>query len=443
MTLSYKGLPEGSFAMPGPLRERLNGLVIAGAKYGTFSLDVLDQIDNEVPPTTGARSIMYDSTGEPVAVTERLSRVVLPLGAVSWEQVQTEGESFTSVADWRIGHEEFWSQFLDEIRTHTNDPHWMMSDDTLAVYETFRLTDTLPRAHAGRYPVVELIIAADDIEEVSTLLFDLDTVGIEELTVDLLTTPSRRNQSVLDSPIALRSGFASFAAAVAAEAELPKKWNPRFEVIVGDDWLDTWREHFDPIRAGRLIIAPAWRATEDEVLNHPEMLSRVAGDMVVWLDPGRAWGTGAHQSTRLALLALQKRSVQEASVLDVGCGSGILAVSALMLGASSALCTDVESTAATVTMENAERNSVGDSCRATSTPVQDLRGTFDLVLANILAPVLIELAPHLRARLARNGYIILSGLIEEQEARVLAAFGDMKLVDRNTEGSWVCLTLHQ
>jgi ribosomal protein L11 methyltransferase len=425
------------FATPGPLRERLSGLAMAGAKTATFSLAVFDEIDGDVVGP-GTRSVMQDSNQRNLAIVEIDQRVTMRLADVTFDQVALEGESFESVEDWRVGHEAFWKQFLDEIRTHTNDPTWSVDDNTPVILETFRVTEVLPHADDGRYPVVELCVAAADAEMASTELYDLDTIGIEELNLSSLTTVPHQ---IGDGFIGLRAGFASAKDAVAAEAALRAKYPARFEVIVGDDWLDTWREHFDPVRIGRLVIVPSWRSDEPEVMANPELAHPRANDIVVPLDPGRSWGTGGHPSTRLALKALQEIDVEDSSVLDVGCGSGVLAVCALRLGAASALGTDIESGAVAVTNDNAERNGVGDSCRAVSTPLNELRGNFDLVLANILAPVLIELAPLLRSHVARRGLLILSGLILEQESRVVAAFGDMAVLRRHTEGNWVSITL--
>ena len=167
--------------------------------------------------------------------------------------------------------------------------------------------------------------------------------------------------------------------------------------------------------------------------------------VVVRLDPKRAWGTGAHASTRLALSNLQLGQVElgGASVIDVGCGSGVLAIAALLLGASSAYGIDVDRTAIPVTMENARRNGVHDRCQAAFEPLHECMHTYDVVLANILAPVLIELAPDLQ-RVARPGAIIvLAGLIEEQRERVIAAFDASELVRVTSDGSWCSLVLRR
>jgi ribosomal protein L11 methyltransferase len=445
---AYDDLPNTTFAMPGPLRERLSGLVMAGVKTGTFGLQVFDEIEPEEVLSPGTLSVLRASNNQPLAIVEQVSQQYLRLGDVTWEQVDSEGESFRSIADWRHGHEVFWAQFLEEIRTHTNDPHWEINDDTIVSYETLRVVETLPHAHDGRYPVVELIVPLAEAELASSDLYDLETIGIEELPISALITPDRAGETLAppDRFVCLRAGFASVGAAVHAESELSRNWHPRFEVIVGDDWLDSWREHFDPVRAGRIVIVPAWRLNDPAVTNHPEYLSAQSNtnDIVLSLDPQRSWGTGGHQSTRLALLSLQKLNVQNASILDVGCGSGVLAIAALLLGAAQALGTDIESGSVSVTHDNAERNGVRSRCEAITTPIADITHTYDVVLANILAPVLIDLALHLKARTGNLGTLILAGLINDQEQRVVTAFHPMVVTDRIVEGNWVSLTLqHQ
>jgi ribosomal protein L11 methyltransferase len=415
------------FATPGPLRERLSGLVLAGAKTAAFDLYDLARFDALGVPTAGSRWTMHDSVGRPLAILETESVRLLPMADVLWDDVNDEGESFTSVAHWRAGHERYWSAFVDEIRTDTGDPTWHLNDDTIVVCEHFRVVERLAAADEGRYPVVELSADSTNAELVATELFDLDTIGIEELGVD-------------GSNARFRAGFASDEAAVAAERwiwENAPAWKPRFEVIVGDDWLDAWREHFEPVAIGGLVIVPDWgEAAPSDV---------PAGLVPLLLDPKRAWGTGAHSSTKLVLQSLQSDALEVAGrrVLDVGCGSGILAIASLLLGAKSAHGIDVERSAIPVTLQNAERNGVGARCTAEWEPLDNHTRTYDIVLANILAPVLIELAPHIVRVTEQGGMIVLAGLIETQVDRVVEAFVGCRRVTSNCDGTWRALVLQR
>ena len=326
----------------------------------------------------------------------------------------------------------------------------------------------------SRYPVVECVVPIDDLEWASAELYELGTVGIEELDTAALTSPwtnepnaspqSRDCASNTNNPdstdktdkielVGLRAGFPSETMAHAAaaflldgEAERRVPWKPRVEIIVGDDWLDAWREHFEPLRAGRIVVAPAWKRHDGSLTNDPILATLSAQDIVVWLEPGRAWGTGAHASTSLCLSALQRElspAPEFKHVLDVGCGSGVLAVATLLLGASSAYGVDIDETSPVVTMENAKRNGVGVRCRASTESLSEVSGTYELVLANILAPVLIALATEIANRVTPGGALILAGLIEEQRERVLAAYPAFVVEHTEYQGEWVGLTLRR
>ena len=224
------------------------------------------------------------------------------------------------------------------------------------------------------------------------------------------------------------------------------KFPGNVEIIVGDDWLDAWREYFEPLRAGRIVVAPAWKQHDGSLADDPLLADLSAQDIVLWLEPARAWGTGAHSSTSLCLSALQRQLAlkpESSHVLDVGCGSGVLAVAALLLGASSAYGIDIDETSPGVTLENAERNGVADCCRASTEPVGELSGTYGIVLANILAPVLIDLAADITNRVAPGGALLLAGLIEEQRERVLAAYPGFVVEHAEHQGEWFGLTLRR
>jgi ribosomal protein L11 methyltransferase len=323
----------------------------------------------------------------------------------------------------------------------------------------------------SRYPVVECVVPIDDLEWASAELYELGTVGIEELNPAALTSPrtnepnaspqARDRASNTNNPdrtdrtefVGLRAGFPSEAMAQAAalflldgEAERRVPWQPTVEIIVGDDWLDAWREHFEPLRAGRIVVAPAWKRHDGSLANDPILVTLCAQDIVVWLEPGRAWGTGAHASTSLCLSALQRElslDPESKHVLDVGCGSGVLGVASLLAGASSVYGVDIDETSPGVTMENAERNGVALRCRASTESLSQVSGTYELVLANILAPVLIELSLDIAKRVAVGGALVLAGLIEEQRDRVLAAYPSFVVEHTDHQGEWVGLTLRR
>lgn len=210
--------------------------------------------------------------------------------------------------------------------------------------------------------------------------------------------------------IALAAAAADPAALVAAAAALSAMAPPGFTVapVEEEDWVRRSQSQFAPIRvAGRLWIVPSWHTPPDPAA------------IVVRLDPGLAFGTGSHVSTRLVLQYLERNMRAGERVLDYGCGSGILAVVAGKLGAGEIVATDIDPQALETSLANAADNGVVLDVTA---PESLPRGAFDLVLANILAGPLIALEPVLAARTRAGGRIVLSGILESQAAEVAAAY---------------------
>jgi ribosomal protein L11 methyltransferase len=209
---------------------------------------------------------------------------------------------------------------------------------------------------------------------------------------------------------------------------------PEVVPVSQEDWAEGWKQHFSAVRIGRrLVVKPTW-----------EDFLAVAGDVVVNLDPGMAFGTGTHGTTRLcldALAALFDGPSPPQRVLDVGTGSGILAIAAAALGARRTLACDVDAEACRIASENAALNGVGDHLEVTLEPLSALAGDYDLVLANILAEENIRLANELVGRVAPGGALILSGILLEKEALVIEAFAAFALtgpgITRREE--WSCL----
>jgi len=185
---------------------------------------------------------------------------------------------------------------------------------------------------------------------------------------------------------------------------------PAFTVarVEDEDWVRRSQSQFEPIRvAERLWIVPSWHTPPDPAA------------LVVRLDPGLAFGTGSHASTRLALTYIARNMRAGDRVLDYGCGSGILAIAAGKLGAGEIAATDIDPLALETTIANAAVNGVALSVAA---PESLRPGTFDLVLANILAGPLICLEPLLAARVRTGGQVVLSGILESQAEEVAAAY---------------------
>ena len=200
-----------------------------------------------------------------------------------------------------------------------------------------------------------------------------------------------------------------------------------------DDWLNNWRKFFKPMPVGeRLLINPSWYADTD-----PE------GRAVLNIDPGLAFGTGKHETTRLCLEAVERYVKPGDSVLDVGCGSGILGIGAVLLGAGSALGVDIDALAVRTANENAEINGVSDRFTAVAGDLVDkVEGKFDLVVANIVADAIIALSASVRAFLKPDAVYIVSGIIDTRADDVRAAVADsFEIIEENTQGGWYCFAL--
>lgn len=204
---------------------------------------------------------------------------------------------------------------------------------------------------------------------------------------------------------------------------------------VTDDWTDAWRAHYVPQRIGRVVVVPTW-------LEDPLAPNEVA----IRMDPGMAFGTGLHPTTRGCLHLLQEAGPMPEAVLDVGCGSGILALAALRLGAGRAVGYDTDATAVEATRANAARNGLGDRVGARHGALPALPDErYGLVLANLVASILVELAPRLAAHTAPGGTLIASGIVAERAAEVLEALVAVgfRCLTRRDDTDWVSLRLER
>jgi ribosomal protein L11 methyltransferase len=265
-----------------------------------------------------------------------------------------------------------------------------------------------------------------DAELASSELFDAGADGVE--IRDAATAP----MPGLARPAAGRAILvAFFASRPVAEAARAARGGEVAEVP-DQDWSETWKAGFHAFSVGRVFVRPSW-------IDAPVP----AGAVEIVLDPGMAFGTGTHPTTSLCLAALAELVGPGAAVLDVGTGSGLLAIAAAKLGAARAAGTENDPVALAVARENAERNGVALELRLASPNA--VPGTFDLVVANILANTLVELAPAVASKVAPGGTLLLSGILAGQEAEVRAAYVAQGLVaapDRSN-AEWRLLVLRK
>lgn len=200
-----------------------------------------------------------------------------------------------------------------------------------------------------------------------------------------------------------------------------------------DDWLNNWKKYFKPIPVGKkLLIHPVWEEDFDSM-----------GRAVLDLEPGLAFGTGTHETTRLCLELIEEYLTPGADLLDVGCGSGILSVAALLLGADSATGVDIDPLAVKTAVENARLNGVADRFTGVCGNLADkISGKYQVIAANIVADIVIELSQSVPEFLSPGGVYIISGIIDTREQDVLEALaGKFTVIERKEERGWVAMAL--
>lgn len=278
-----------------------------------------------------------------------------------------------------------------------------------------------------RYPYVHVPVTRDDIELVSLELWEQGAAGVEERDASTMNAPDG------GTGITLVASFGDEAQAQAAIDALAPRYAARLEFVEGDAWREAYKAYFKPTKIGtRLWIKPSW-----------EELAPSPGDVVLELDPGAAFGTGTHETTRLVLEELQAHVREGGAVLDIGCGSGILSIAALLLGAGRAVAIDVDPEAVRVARENAEHNGVAARMQVSDTPIAAIAGTFPLVLANIETRVLVPLAKQICARVAPGGTLILSGILAPECDVVMPAYSALQPAGASQLGDWVALVMRR
>lgn len=207
---------------------------------------------------------------------------------------------------------------------------------------------------------------------------------------------------------------------------------PTFSTVLEADWADAWKTHFHPLRIGqRIVIKPTWR-----------QFDAAPDDILIELDPGMAFGTGLHPTTQMCLQALEDVLRPGMHVLDLGTGSGILALAAAKLGAEAVLALDTDPVAVAAARENIRRNGVSERVTAFQGSLDRAPGVYDLVVVNILAKVIVALVETgLAERVRPGGKWVVAGIIENQETEVVSALtaAGLLVAGRRQFGDWVTL----
>lgn len=261
-------------------------------------------------------------------------------------------------------------------------------------------------------------VPPDEVDFASDLLWQLGVRAIEERSGD-------------DGVVELWTAVGDEPAAVdRAMGALGERWPTRVIDVV-DGAADTWRQFAAPMWVDEgLVVVPAW---QDHTFDD--------GVVRIEIEPGGAFGLGDHPTTLLSLRAARRHLGVGRSVLDVGCGTGVIAVMAALIGGSSVRAVDVASAAVEATRDNAERNGVAGHVVVDTTPAADLDGSFHLVAANILAPTLVELADDLRRLTAPDGRLVISGILADRHDHVLTALSPMVAERTDVLDGWAAVTL--
>ncbi|MDT8420509.1 MAG: 50S ribosomal protein L11 methyltransferase [Desulfuromonadales bacterium] len=294
---------------------------------------------------------------------------------------------------------------------------------------------------------IEISAPAAAIDLICAHLDELGCGGtvIEDRQLDTFVPPSPELDP--DAVYLIKAYFAETAAREdmtgqisSALSEL-RTLNPAWEITIGavaavhqEDWAENWKQNFSVLRIGQhLVIKPTW-----------ENVQAGKEDRVIEIDPGMAFGTGTHGTTLLCLETIAELMAAEdppRSLLDVGTGSGILALAAAVLGCQRVLACDIDEQACQVARANVAHNNLNTRIETTTTPLEELSGEFDLVIANILAEENVRLKQALTRRLAPGGYLILSGILTEKESFVRQHFSDpaLQVFPTRYQDDWVCL----
>jgi len=287
-------------------------------------------------------------------------------------------------------------------------------------------------------------------DEVSQVLLDLGVQGLEIVDPDAFRQVLDENKyldyaddGLIDSygdKVIIKAYFSADRNAEELKGRLDKEFRgtigivPEYTLSIRDDseWKDNWKNYYKTFRISeRVVIKPTW-----------ENYSQTGSEAVVELEPGMAFGTGTHETTRMCAEYLDELVKGNEKVLDLGCGTGILGIIAAKLGADEVTCVDIDEAAYKTCLENVRKNNVSDKVRVFCGELKDIETRqYDIIVANIIADVILALLPEFRKYCGSRTEILLSGIIADRREEVLKAVREhgYRFVDEKKEGEWVAI----
>ncbi len=290
-------------------------------------------------------------------------------------------------------------------------------------------TDMAPETKDRKWKQIHLRVPADGAEEAAEVFLLAGCNGVEWIDAGHPAPPDDLPTGWVElrGSLSLEDDAELVLQTLQGKLTAGRPWVVELDE---QDWAESWKEHFKPVRIGRFFIHPGWIEPEEEE------------GLALQIDPGLAFGTGMHPTTRLCIQALDQ-ALPADSLLDLGCGSGILALAAALAGVPRILAMDNDPEAVLVSQENANKNGLLGRLQIQVGELDQVDGRYDLVLANILSGTLMELAPALFERLQPGGVLILSGILGTEAAQVRAAYSALGLIHEATdlEAEWCAIRL--
>jgi ribosomal protein L11 methyltransferase len=300
----------------------------------------------------------------------------------------------------------------------------------------------------GKWLKIELSVPSELVDAASNFVTELGAQGVYQEIIEYSFTnefpePSEKETLKAFFPFDkhLENCLASLKIYMESLSQLfpkLKKATLVVETVEDENWGEEWKKYFLPLRVSKnIVIKPTW-----------ERYSPAGHDIVIEIDPGMAFGTGQHPSTRMCMEALEDiilkhRTTKKLKALDVGTGTGILGIACAKLGVEKVLCVDIDKKAAEIAKENVTINQVEDKVKINNCDVFTIHESFDLIVANLTAKILIKLRTHLLSLLKKNGYMIISGIIEQNKNDMEKHFIAEPFVSTQilAEKEWVCYVL--